>query len=1376
MARLLDPVSQRRAALYLFLLCQGIKVATVVHASRSQPALDDGAAGGPSADGGDGSGSPQQLVIDLDATHLAFWCLLDLLYFVLLRWARIPWLTLSMCGTATVVVALCGVNTGVVAGITSLFGQAAWNLAAANAAAAAAAAAAGAGVAGVAGAGALGAGAGVAGAGAAGLGAAGGQGVGAPGDPRFSDHAILNSSYIVGSHTVNVHPPTIAKLNPNGTVFCILDSDASPASQSAGAAAVSIPLLIKGIPPFKIDYEVIHPDTGKVQRVEGADITANDAARAVLREDGSLQELVPDVAASKLTKRRVGLYALRARSIGIYRLLAVNEPNGEAGKLASSKHAQVVHCPSAAWRWQQAPAKPAKPDNDESRETNFDMCIDDQMTASVQVRGVAPLTVMFIKRVGLAESIITATSGELVAVPDQPATAAAKGAVPAGAALDKDVTALVEASRVATVTIPVSLRVEFEQPHVLRIARVIDGLNNTIDYETQSRLTVPDPLQKSTAVQLEQPGDFFVVNGHAHPSARFANCNGIKIRAGGTVGLDLRFSGSAPFTVGLKHTLPDGRELQREVEGIRETETALSIDDPGSYVLSSVRDRFCSGTVQLPSTCLVQQVLPPSMTLSSEPIEEKCLGAVGTKINMTFTGEPPFWVDYIEEHTPPDGARRTTEQRGRVESRRDLEIPNILKPRHAMTLAPEKPGMYRYVFTSLGDANFPEGVDLEGISITQIIHPHSSAQFVDTQTHLVRCIGDSARLKVAVQGSGPWVLVYYVVHNDQRLRSTKTIPLGETMTEIVVEKLDAPGTYLVDLVEITDGNGCTETLGSKGLTIEVLPQRPTVNFKTSKPVYIVEGKRASLPISVTGRGPFEITYRGANSDVQISRNGRDLEIFGSGMFELLGVRDAYCTGHAVEPRSLEVIQIPKPSLTVAPSALSERAVCQDSHDGLALSLSGQPPFIVTYEHTHTGSDGKSVTTTRSNSTHADTFLLSFDTARPGHHVYRIVSISDSNYPAGVSLSGMEIRRRVHRPPTAAFERPGEQELPCASSRRDPVLLGVRLVGIPPFHLLVNRKHDSLETTLHLNATLDKDVLKSVPGDSPGGLAAWSAQVDAGKLDVQGRYTFTIASVTDGTGCAALGADRGVPEGGGGSGSGTSGSAAAAVLPGALSAGTPPLATTMTIRIADQAKIMAVNYMPIVCVGDLLTYHFQGTPPFSVGYTWNGVEQADLVLQDPMMTLWAGMPGQLTITKVCNSMKCCDHDVAKDETMHVTVKALPRAIVDGGQDMVDDIREGDESEVHVEFVGEPPFSFTYTHTKGPVGARGPAGAGGPAGAAGAAAARQIDSSSQTVFDVMDHQWSLATSQEGVFRVTAVHDKYCGYPRIIQTMQGANAILK
>eukprot|EP00842_Homolaphlyctis_polyrhiza_P000474 jgi/Hompol1/1427/HPOL_001388-RA len=404
--------------------------------------------------------------------------------------------------------------------------------------------------------------------------------------PRPNIDAILNASYIIGSHTVNVRPPTIAKLNPNSSIFCIpasIDAAAIAAVGTTTASVISVPLLIKGIPPFKIDYEIYSPANASTSQVTDVQITSNDAVTASLRDDGTLLALIKDPSAAKLSKRRVGLYALQVSQPGIYRLTAVREANGEPGKIGSSKIVEIAECPSA--QWQSIQEQPPQGEDPEGIPT-FDRCVDSSIKTSIVLSGVPPLTAIYVKQVGRAESLITVESNPVKE------TSAAPSAT-AGEQHDDEFLQAVARNLAIKTALPVSFQIDQDSPHVFRIARVIDGLNNTVNYQTLSSIRLPSSFLQSSVFNIPRQGDAFIVNGHPHPTLRFADCDGIKIRAGGSTALGLRMTGSSPFTVALQRTLADGTKLHFDVKDIADANSDLQINEPGSYSLISVQDRFC---------------------------------------------------------------------------------------------------------------------------------------------------------------------------------------------------------------------------------------------------------------------------------------------------------------------------------------------------------------------------------------------------------------------------------------------------------------------------------------------------------------------------------------------------------------------------------------------------------------------------------------------------------------------------------------------------------------------------------------------------------------------------------------------------------------
>jgi nucleoporin POM152 len=165
-------------------------------------------------------------------------------------------------------------------------------------------------------------------------------------------------------------------------------------------------------------------------------------------------------------------------------------------------------------------------------------------------------------------------------------------------------------------------------------------------------------------------------------------------------------------------------------------------------------------------------------------------------VDLIFTGEAPYWIEYVLE-------RRALDDRGAVERYpREREV--YSKHRSLLVLKPKQPGNYRYIFERVGDKNYNDGISLSESSLTQIIHPHSTAYFVfskraSTPYKFVKCKGDKVKLQVGVEGSGPWEVLYEISHTVTK-RFTRAVEASSKGFEIEIENLDVAGIYTVDLV------------------------------------------------------------------------------------------------------------------------------------------------------------------------------------------------------------------------------------------------------------------------------------------------------------------------------------------------------------------------------------------------------------------------------------------------------------------------------------------------------------------------------------------------------------------------------------------------
>ncbi|KAJ1534036.1 hypothetical protein HK405_000201, partial [Cladochytrium tenue] len=420
--------------------------------------------------------------------------------------------------------------------------------------------------------------------------------------PEFS-----NSTHILGSHAVNVLPPTLIKMNPNGTTFCV-----SPTSRQS----VDLPVLVKGSPPWTIDYERLDWDGG-------ADAVGNITI--------DIPGMVPD-------ERRVGTFYLTVDKPGIYRITSIRESGGAEGRVINS-HAEVAACPEA--RWSIA---------DDVLGRTVDRCIDESYEYAVFVRGAPPLRAYYERRGGLERPVLTLESPELEEWEDDEEDASEATALP------KELRRLLYEVKEREFVLGAEIKMETVGPHYFKLVAVTDGRNNTVTYGALPR----GVSLLGTAHRSELPADEFIIDSHEHPAVRFQSCDLLKIRAGAgfedsSVNLPIVLGGAAPWNVVIERfeseaAAADGGDLLDEiaVDGWDARALTVPVKKPGFYQLRSVSDQFCGGRIELPGACLVQQTFPPTISVVAEPIEQSCVGAIGSLVNVSLTGDPPFWIDYDE--------------------------------------------------------------------------------------------------------------------------------------------------------------------------------------------------------------------------------------------------------------------------------------------------------------------------------------------------------------------------------------------------------------------------------------------------------------------------------------------------------------------------------------------------------------------------------------------------------------------------------------------------------------------------------------------------------------------------------------------------------
>ncbi|CAG8594582.1 6627_t:CDS:10 [Paraglomus occultum] len=837
-------------------------------------------------------------------------------------------------------------------------------------------------------------------------------------------------------------------------------------------------------------------------------------------------------------------------------------------------------------------------------------------------------------------------------------------------------------ARNRVVEVPLNLTADTAATYILKLIDIQDGLNNTRTFSGKS-------LQDDTVMFLVHP----------RPYAKLLSDSTVKVRPGKSTNLSLELGGEGPWSITTGYWAEDvakdgDSSAPNKVETIKflpNKDTSIIVSKPGMYQLLSISDTFCSGQVLVPSSCIVIEVQPPSVKIEAVPIPAiDCPGEIGQEITVSLTGTPPWSLHYS-----------ITTKLSEI-----TDFKKIFKSRHTFTIMPKTFGRHEYRFFLLRDGFYDEGVNIDH-RITQVVHPKPDATFRTTYgKELNTCVGNNVELDVDFSGSGPFTLEYEVVFN--RRKNTFTVGDIKSLSHVISSPpFDNPGTYTVTLVRVTDAKGCSNSLNaSDDITIHVKKDRPTVGFRTDgEAMKFIEGDRIDLPLQLTGHPPWDIEYGSLNVSSKARMTARNLKdpnahvtVTLPGLYELLSVKDSFCTGEVIESmRFIRAEWLPQPTLRIAdgeatlldvPNYYERKPVCEGTEDSVGVILSGRAPWIISYKITGEGEPIPQRETIGFPSTR-----IRLLTESPGTHTYEFKTIADDVYtlPNEISLT---LRQIIISNPTAhfiqhkTFNQCVGETLPFSQSPK------IQLKGIPPFSLTVETKNEN-------SNRIDTQVIHNIADEVYTYVPP--------KFMAIGNYSIAIVKVIDAQGCSRKQNSQ---------------------------------ESKLRVEVNDVASIQRLIPQDIHCVGDLLVYQLQGTPPWVIHYTYNG-EKKNVVSNTPDYTFGADRPGNVTITSVCHlNEQCCGHPKGMSEVIY----DLPTAIISSGKETISDIREGEKDEIVIEFIGNPPFRFTYTRSEIL-----------PKGKPG----RVLET--QTVTNVRGHKHSLFVSQEGIFQVIYIADKYCDYPR-------------
>ncbi|OCH96431.1 hypothetical protein OBBRIDRAFT_718237 [Obba rivulosa] len=1136
-------------------------------------------------------------------------------------------------------------------------------------------------------------------------------------------------AHLLGQHTVRMSPIGTAQLNPYGHTFCL----------AAPGQSVLVPILLNNTSPVTIRYALTplgygeenkeqRQALGKIEhidlslkelraiensRLEGLQVARTSASRRDGDEYDEYDDDDEDDAHSRDSpslQKTQDLVHLRVTKPGTIRLEYVRDQHNVDARIVYPGEVTVVPCPSVHFTTEAGHEEDVR-----CAVPGLSSGAGEELQFDIDIYGVPPLSLRWHREIdGKREAFMVEgiESSEHIHHHHRSMDDSNAGARGHRAPVE--------------LKVPLTATLDTLGKHSYILESVTDALGNVVPAgkgPAAHTHGTEGQTHRSVTV-LKRPAVAFKNCGPGSPAPLLIGSQAsLKISAHDADALD------APWDITLKYQPPAAEESgksKRRKPWLKEYKTEKAMKDlvvqadaPGEYVIAGVKGKYCEGDVLSPETCKVVERPLPSAEIEWKKIHE-CSGDIGVSASLVLHGTPPFTVYYRM-------------QRDKAPAK-DL-FKTFGGSRGEITIQPDHSGHYRFEFTHLSDVNYKR-VELKGPSIDQIVHPPASADFVHNlrgttgKKRINTCSGSLVDVDVELKGTGPWNLELQAVgpKKADTIKVTGITTDKKTVHVPIPKDVDVEGgTFEIDLVSVEDAYGCKRGLSVPGVSVNVRRVQPTARFygaTEKRNVTILDYEQASLPLRLTGDGPWRLKYRRVEvpervHSATLQSPNAELRVTDQGLYEIIEVSDSQCPGTVVkEDATYRVNHVLRPSaklssevqFTYEPYNGSHilPPICEGLHDHVDLDLKGRAPFQIMYNVARDAENGgtKILDQPVFNSIQPRT-RFQLHTSEAARIYYEVKQIGDAAYPLAKNKHAVIPRserllfeQQVLMRPSARFRNHNRLSYclndvltPHDFSSPDGVIV---LEGTPPFQLQLSIRNLAASEVHTETIQLQDNV--------------WKLDLPSYTFRSIGPHLVTIDSVQDASHC-----EQAVPD---------------------------PLHRSIWLDVAETAAIVPFDRRQDYCVGDVTQFQLEGTPPWTIGYRINGKSYTQEAKKSPFSILQQ-QPGEFTVTSIAHQQKMCKTAVTD---LRYNVHPLPAARVGHGQRIVQDIHEGDQAEIVFTLIGEPPFTFTYQRTELTT----------KKGAQG----KVLET--HTVSGVTTNEYSIFSALEGTWTITFIADRYCRYP--------------
>lgn len=740
----------------------------------------------------------------------------------------------------------------------------------------------------------------------------------------------------------------------------------------------------------------------------------------------------------------------------------------------------------------------------------------------------------------------------------------------------------------------------------------------------------------------------------------------------------------------------------------------IEIKNPGSYQLVRGTSHFCFCQIDTKDTVSVIPAPPPELGLIANPIVDKCLGTTGYKFDFSLIGKAPFQIDYKVYQNQTNGILRPVHNHHGTTTR---HIKTLSKD-YTFNYKPPGEGNYLIKFSTLKDANNPAGIDLDTAKYTYQTYfkQVSTVSFHDKgsgQKLIKMCHGESRKVPLHFTGNGPFSFKYDFIDSKTGQKLVDTISVNEVSEhEITIPANLKSSRFEVKIHEVVDKFSCAAIIDKlEKLIIQGQLEIPEAELDiTTAHHQIVEGDSVEIPIkikfatanSIRDKIGYRITSLTDPTKFSIrSISNKAINAREEGIYSLEKFENDGCPGVVVNQKhNVKITYLPKPKLSVSGENslrqhLTEKEihlapVCQNFDQTVNLKLEGKLPFVVEYEIRLPNDKVEN----RLMNVEKNEITINLPTNLSGKYVHTFKQVYDQLYNRSKRRPSLPdpqtVQYNVHESPNGLFTTDNLLQI-CENRivKAEDVVAAqvpIKLTGAAPFTIKASLWHEKLEKSEKLDFYVSEGLLQLYYSKNIG----------------LGEHILTIDEITDLNGCKKSGFDK---------------------------------SNNFVLLVTEVPNIQKSTEHYDICVGDYVSYNMTGIAPFTVFYNFRGKKQR-ASLESKFVRL-AAKPGKLYIEGLQDSSaNQCLVNFNENEKLTMEVHDLPSVEVQKGDFIIEDIHEGDQTELRFTFQGVPPFKVTYVRTMG-----------------------EKVLEKHTIEDIWGYDHVVKASLAGTYEAIVVEDKYC-----------------